>query len=113
VLQLLVSATDLGTPERSGRAGIRVVVRRSAVPPAFERATYDVTLSENVRAGSGIATVRARDPDLSAPDALRYEVRGIEPAPQYFGVDPESGAVTVTGDVLGHFALSYTVSTSP
>ena len=106
---MVVSARDQGVPVRRARAQIAVMVRRSTFLPVFEREVYEVTVSENVRQGSGIATVRATDQDATVGN-LVYEARGVRPAPQYFSVDASSGAVSVTGDILNDFSLSYTVS---
>ena len=107
--QMRVSAKDQGVPVRSSQAQITVNIRRSQFPPVFDRSVYELTVSENVRIGNGIATVRATDQDAAA-GALVYEVRGVRPAPQYFKVDPSSGALFVDGDILNDFSLTYTVS---
>ena len=105
---MLITAMDNGRPVRTGEARVILTVKRNQFPPAFSSESYTQTVSENVRNGTGIFTVRATDQDLQGN--MVYEIVGISPAPLYFHVNPTLGTVWVKDDLKKDRALQYTVS---
>ncbi|NXU49807.1 PCD12 protein, partial [Turnix velox] len=69
-------------------------------PPSFEKATYEVAVSENSKAPALLLTVHATDPDLGFNGKITYSIS--DPA--------ASGLVTIdpsTGDVFAIQAFDY------
>ena len=64
LFQMLVRALDQGKPVKFGEADVRITVSRNEFPPEFKGAPYRQTVSENIRNGTGIFTLRAEDRDL-------------------------------------------------
>ena len=104
---MVVRAMDNGRPVRSSEAEVTIRVKFNKFPPKFSNSPYIQTVSENVRNGTGIFTVRATDEDLQG--RITYGVVGISPAPLYFHVDPTVGTVWVKDDLKKDRALTYTV----
>ena len=71
--------------------------------PRFENPTYEVTVLENIPAGTSIVRVEAIDPDLGPNGEVvyRFSTRTSERHGDVFALDPISGDVTVIG-VLDH-----------
>lgn len=67
-----------------------------------------VTLSEFRDVGSSIFRVSAEDQDLAGE--IRYGTQGVAPAPTYFGLDPETGQISVAKDLGQDRTTTYTVS---
>ena len=103
-----VIARDQGKPVRTAQAQIIINVQRNQYPPVFDKSVYQITISENVRNGTGIGTIKATDADIQG--AMTYEVTGTPPAPKYFRVGRDTGFLFISGDVLSDFSLTYTVS---
>ena len=61
---MTVRAFDNGRPVKTGQATVTIKVQRNQFPPTFSNGPYTQTVSENVRNGTGIFTVRATDKDL-------------------------------------------------
>ncbi|XP_076629144.1 uncharacterized protein LOC143345666 [Colletes latitarsis] len=63
-------------------------------PPVFDEESYDVTLSENVTAGTRVVQVHATDIDTGAYGDIRYTSLTGEGS-KAFTIDPETGLITV------------------
>ncbi|XP_043250177.1 titin homolog [Colletes gigas] len=63
-------------------------------PPVFDEESYDVTLSENVTAGTRVVQVHATDIDTGTYGDVRYTSMTGEGS-KAFTIDPETGLITV------------------
>ncbi|XP_034949613.1 uncharacterized protein [Chelonus insularis] len=66
-------------------------------PPEFEEASYEVTLSENVTAGTRVTQVHATDKDTGFFGRIQY-TRIIGPGSEAFAINPDTGVITVSMD---------------
>ncbi|XP_022221546.2 LOW QUALITY PROTEIN: protein dachsous [Drosophila obscura] len=90
--QLIILATDNGTPAAHART--RVVVRvldANDNDPRFQRAQYEFSIEENLRRGSVVGVVAARDLDVGENAAVRYS---LLPANSSFQVHPVTGEIS-------------------
>ena len=71
-------------------------------------AEYSVEITELLPVGSNVLGVSATDQDLEGE--IRYGTAGIVPAPTFFAVDENSGAISVQTDLLQDRRLVYSVS---
>ncbi|NXX97015.1 PCDBG protein, partial [Centropus bengalensis] len=100
-LNLLLTATDGGSPPRSGTAQIRIVVRdANDNSPVFGRELYEVRLAENSPPGQLVVRVVAADPDEGSNGKVRYSFSQIsERSRQLFQLNPDTGEIRVAGNV--------------
>ncbi|XP_077753705.1 protocadherin gamma-A1 isoform X9 [Canis aureus] len=76
---LLLTASDGGSPVRSGTLHIRVrVVDANDNPPAFTQAQYHMSVPENVPLGTQLLMVKATDPDEGANGEVSYSFHNID-----------------------------------
>ncbi|XP_076993345.1 protocadherin beta-15-like [Tamandua tetradactyla] len=74
-LRLTLTATDGGSPPRSGTAQVRVVVLDvNDNAPEFEQRRYEVQVPENSRVGSLVVRVSARDLDAGTYGEISYSL---------------------------------------
>lgn len=92
-LDLLLTATDGGTPHRSGTISVHVtVLDTNDNLPVFTQQMYEVNLLENSPLGTVIVTVSATDADEGANGEVIYDFNRIsEKAAGLFSVDKSSG----------------------
>ncbi|XP_076458561.1 protocadherin Fat 4-like [Babylonia areolata] len=100
-----VLATDSGRPARTTTAGVTVLVTRDQFAPEFVSTPYSAIITENASINSTVLTVRAVDQDLEGQ--IVYSVVGVPPAPTFFAVNPNTGAITVRGDLKTDLSMSY------
>ncbi|XP_042318164.1 protocadherin alpha-C2 [Sceloporus undulatus] len=108
--RLELAALDGGHPPRSGTAALALrVLDANDNPPAFERATYAATLSEEAPPGTLVAAVKAWDPDEGPNGALRYSLGryASEEVRRLFRVDPDSGEVRLNASLDREEAANY------
>ncbi|NXR11321.1 PCDB4 protein, partial [Semnornis frantzii] len=98
-LSLLLTATDGGSPPRSGTAQIRIVVLdANDNTPVFSREVYEVRLAENTPQGQLVVRVAAIDPDKGSYGKVRYTFsQTSDGMQQLFGLNPDTGEIRVTG----------------
>ncbi|XP_031427762.1 protocadherin beta-15-like [Clupea harengus] len=98
---LLLTATDGGTPLRSGTAVIRVIVLDANDNlPVFSQAVYKVSLAENTPVGTVVVTVSATDADEGANGEVTYAFSRIsDKAARLFSVDEVTGEIKVIGTI--------------
>ncbi|VDL89391.1 unnamed protein product [Schistocephalus solidus] len=74
--------------------------------PVFERALYEVNISENLTVGSVVTTVRATDQDSGTFGKIRYQIGQIYDQSQsdYFELDEWTGEVRVRIPLQAKFA---------
>uniref|UniRef100_A0A8C0EEF8 Cadherin domain-containing protein n=1 Tax=Bubo bubo TaxID=30461 RepID=A0A8C0EEF8_BUBBB len=100
-LNLLLTATDGGSPPKSGTAQIRIVVLDANDNiPVFSREVYEVRLAENSPPGLLAVRVTAADPDEGSNGKVRYAfTQTSERARQLFELNPATGEIRVAGNL--------------
>ncbi|KAK1800274.1 hypothetical protein P4O66_000310 [Electrophorus voltai] len=100
-INLILTAVDGGTPQRSGSAIIHItVLDANDNVPVFTKEVYKVALAENAPLGTEVVTVSAVDADEGANGAVSYEFSRIaDNAAQSFMIDKLTGKITVIGDI--------------
>ncbi|XP_064181998.1 protocadherin beta-16-like isoform X26 [Anguilla rostrata] len=98
---LLLTATDGGTPQRSGTVVVHItVLDANDNVPVFSQAVYTVSLPENSPLGAVVATVSATDADEGANGEVTYEfARVSDEEMKLFSLDPHTGQIMVTGPI--------------
>uniref|UniRef100_A0A8C5IFR6 Protocadherin gamma-C3 n=1 Tax=Junco hyemalis TaxID=40217 RepID=A0A8C5IFR6_JUNHY len=110
-LSLLLTATDGGSPPRSGTAQVRiVVVDANDNVPVFERETYEVRLAENSPLEQLVVRVAAADPDEGSYGEVNYAfAQASERSRQLFQLNPTTGEIRVAGKLDFEEAKSHTM----
>lgn len=86
---LTVSASDNGTPSATATARIIVnVMDANDNDPKFLRSSYEFSVEENMRRGSVVGSIQAKDADLDINAAIRYS---LIPSNTSFQINPISG----------------------
>ena len=98
---LLLTASDGGSPQRSGTAVIRVIVLdANDNVPVFSETIYKVSLPENSHLGTVVVTVTATDADEGANGEVTYEFSHIsDKALRLFSIDEVTGEIKVIGTI--------------
>ncbi|XP_076994260.1 protocadherin gamma-A12 [Tamandua tetradactyla] len=101
VHHLVLTASDGGSPARSGTARIRVtVVDVNDNAPAFAQSEYRVNVPENVAVSTQLLLVNATDPDEGANAEVMYSFRHIDDkAAQVFKLDCNLGTISTIGEL--------------
>ncbi|NXR96920.1 PCDB4 protein, partial [Hypocryptadius cinnamomeus] len=110
-LNLLLTATDGGSPPRSGTAQVRIVVLDANDNiPVFERETYEVRLAENSPLEQLVVRVAAADPDQGSNGEVRYAfTQTSERSRQLFQLNPTTGEIRVAGKLDFEEAKSHKI----
>ncbi|NXH47910.1 PCDBG protein, partial [Dicaeum eximium] len=108
-LNLLLTATDGGSPPRSGTAQVRIVVLDANDNiPTFDRETYEVRLAENSPLEQLVVRVAAADPDEGSNGEVRYAfTQTSERSRQLFQLNPTTGEIRVAGKLDFEEAKSH------
>ncbi|XP_064017499.1 protocadherin beta-15-like [Pogoniulus pusillus] len=98
-LSLILTATDGGSPPRSGTTQIRIVVLdANDNTPVFSREVYEVRLAENSPQGQLVVRVVATDPDKGSYGKVRYTFSQTSDRTQHlFDLNPDTGEIRVAG----------------
>ncbi|XP_067374415.1 protocadherin gamma-A11-like isoform X42 [Channa argus] len=98
-LNLLLTALDGGSPQRSGTVVIHVtVLDANDNPPVFSQAVYKASLPENSRVDTIVITVSATDADEGVNGDVTYDFGHVsDDDANVFFIDPKSGEIRVTG----------------
>ncbi|XP_031427733.1 protocadherin beta-15-like isoform X22 [Clupea harengus] len=98
---LLLTASDGGSPQRSGTAAIRVIVLDANDNlPVFSESIYEVSLPENSHLGTVVVIVTATDADEGANGEVTYEFSHIsDKALRLFSIDEVTGEIKVIGTI--------------
>ncbi|XP_068454267.1 cadherin-like protein 26 [Clinocottus analis] len=83
-----------GEPGTVGVRTVTVTVEDANDPPTFDRPKTQVTQRENVEVGKYLATLAARDPDVTSSNTFVYK-KGHDPD-DWVAVDPATGKITTT-----------------
>ncbi|XP_058268052.1 protocadherin beta-16-like isoform X41 [Hemibagrus wyckioides] len=108
-IDLIFTATDGGTPQRSGTAVIHInVLDANDNTPVFSQSVYKVTLAENAALGAEVVTVSATDADEGVNGEVSYEFSRIsDKATKLFSIDKITGQILVTGNIDYEEETSY------
>ncbi|XP_063205665.1 protocadherin beta-15-like isoform X2 [Chroicocephalus ridibundus] len=100
-LNLLLTATDGGSPPRSGTAHVRVVVLDANDNiPVFGREVYEVRLAESSPPEQLVVRVVAVDPDEGSNGKVRYAfTQTSERSRQLFELNPVTGEIRLAGNL--------------
>uniref|UniRef100_A0AAY4ASE9 Cadherin domain-containing protein n=1 Tax=Denticeps clupeoides TaxID=299321 RepID=A0AAY4ASE9_9TELE len=107
---LRVTASDGGTPPRSGSLAVHVaVVDVNDNSPVFEHDVLRVEVHEDAPVGFLLVTVRASDPDRGDNGQVRYDFAAEcgQEVRDTFHVDPDTGAITLKSLVDFESRTSY------
>ncbi|GCB65965.1 hypothetical protein scyTo_0000518 [Scyliorhinus torazame] len=110
--QLMLTATDGGSPPRSGTARILITVLDSNDnAPAFDSKAYKVSLIENSPRGTLVVSIHATDPDEGSNAEVTYcfSNRVSQKMPELFSLDPRTGEIRVQGIIDYEGASSYSL----
>ncbi|XP_051539150.1 protocadherin gamma-A12-like [Myxocyprinus asiaticus] len=101
VIELILTATDGGTPQRSGTAVIHItVLDANDNVPVFSQPVYKVSLAENTPAGTEVIRVSATDADEGPNGEVTYEFSRIsDKAAKLFSIDKITGQIVVIGEI--------------
>ncbi|POI18558.1 hypothetical protein CIB84_017700, partial [Bambusicola thoracicus] len=108
-VHLVLTATDGGSPPRSGTAQVRVVVLdANDNVPVFSREVYEVRVAENSPPGQLVVRVSAADPDEGSNGKVRYTFPQVSSgSKQLFTLNPENGEIRVLGNLDYEEAKSH------
>lgn len=87
--ELIVVATDNGTPSESATTKVSVqVLDANDNDPKFSRESYEFSIEENLRRGSFVGRVQATDADLESNAVVKYS---LIPGNTSFHINPSTG----------------------
>ncbi|XP_068447298.1 protocadherin beta-15-like [Clinocottus analis] len=98
-INLLLTALDGGSPQRSGTVVIHVtVLDANDNAPVFSQAVYKASLPENSPAGIIVINVSATDADEGVNGDVTYDLSHVsDDDVNVFSIDAKTGEITVTG----------------
>ncbi|XP_067454609.1 protocadherin beta-15-like [Thunnus thynnus] len=98
-LNLLLTALDGGSPQRSGTVVIHVtVLDANDNAPVFSQAVYKASLPENSPPGTTVIRVSATDADEGVNGDVTYDFGHVsDDDVNVFSIDPTTGEIRVTG----------------
>ncbi|KAM9455753.1 protocadherin beta-16-like isoform 2-T2 [Clarias gariepinus] len=110
-MDLIFTATDGGTPQRSGTAVIHInVLDANDNTPVFSQSVYKVTLAENAPLGAEVVTVSATDADEGVNGEVSYEFSRIsDKAAKIFSIQRATGQIKVNGNIDYEEETSYEI----
>ncbi|XP_034453504.1 protocadherin beta-15 isoform X1 [Hippoglossus hippoglossus] len=100
--EMVLTAIDGGSPERSGTALITIIVLdANDNVPVFDRSVYRSSLVENAARGTLVLKLNATDLDEGSNGEVTYAFSGHAPLKvrELFSVDPYTGEIRVKGIV--------------
>ncbi|XP_070693489.1 protocadherin gamma-A11-like [Pempheris klunzingeri] len=110
-INLLLTALDGGSPQRSGTVVIHVtVLDANDNTPVFSQAVYKASLPENSPADTIVINVSAKDADEGVNGAVTYHFGHVsDDNVNVFSIDPKTGEIRVTGVIdfeeIGSFEM--------
>ncbi|XP_069388171.1 protocadherin gamma-A12-like [Paralichthys olivaceus] len=98
-INLLLTALDGGSPQRSGTVVIHVtVLDANDNAPVFSQAVYKASLPENPPPDTVVINVSATDADEGVNGDVNYQIGHVsDDDVKLFSIDPKTGEITVTG----------------
>ncbi|CAK7315558.1 protocadherin-18 isoform X1 [Vulpes vulpes] len=110
--ELLLTASDLGVPPRSGSSVLKISISDSNDnSPAFPQPSYVIQLPEDAPVGTLLLDLNATDPDEGANGKVVYAFSSHVPARilETFRIDSETGHLTLSRQVDYEVTKSYEV----
>ncbi|XP_073342613.1 uncharacterized protein [Pagrus major] len=100
-INLLLTALDGGSPQRSGTVVIHVtVLDANDNAPVFSQAVYKASLPENSPLDTIVITVSATDADEGVNGDVTYHFGHVsDENVNVFSIDPKTGEIRVTGGI--------------
>ncbi|XP_045887418.1 protocadherin gamma-B2-like [Micropterus dolomieu] len=100
-LNLLLTALDGGSPQRSGTVVIHVtVLDANDNAPVFSQAVYKTSLPENSPPDTIVISVSATDADEGVNGDVTYQFGHVSDEDvNIFSIDPKTGEIRVTGPI--------------
>ncbi|XP_014877919.1 protocadherin gamma-B5-like [Poecilia latipinna] len=100
-INLLLTALDGGSPQRSGTVGIHVtVLDANDNAPVFSQAVYKASLPENSPIGTVVTTVSATDADEGVNGDVTYDFGHVsENVKNVFGLDHKTGELKLISEI--------------
>ncbi|KAF7199018.1 protocadherin alpha-C2-like [Nothobranchius furzeri] len=108
--QLVLTAVDGGTPQRTGTAKINVrVLDANDNVPAFSSSVYKVKVFENSPKGTLVIRLNATDPDEGSNGEVFYSFSSYTPerVRQMFSMDIHTGEIRVKNNIDYEETTSY------
>uniref|UniRef100_A0A672SCK8 Cadherin domain-containing protein n=1 Tax=Sinocyclocheilus grahami TaxID=75366 RepID=A0A672SCK8_SINGR len=111
-IKLVLTAIDGGDPQLSGSIEIHITVLDvNDNAPVFLQSVYKATVTENAPKDTVVSTVSATDPDEGINSKIEYSIANRQDdARQLFGINQDTGQVTVVGVIDFEKARSYEIS---
>ncbi|XP_076020953.1 protocadherin gamma-A11-like [Genypterus blacodes] len=112
-VNLVLTAVDGGSPQRSGTVVIHVtVLDANDNAPVFSQALYEARLLENSPIGTVVIAVSAFDADEGINGEVRYGLDHFSEKNKIFSLDPTTGEVKVNGPIDFEEESSYEIRIS-
>ncbi|XP_072252459.1 protocadherin gamma-A11-like [Leuresthes tenuis] len=110
-MNLLLTALDGGSPQRSGTVDIHVtVLDANDNAPVFSQAVYKASLPENSHLDTVVVTVSAADADEGINGDVTYDFGHVsEEVMKIFSIDSKIGEIRVIGAVDFETTTSYEI----
>ncbi|XP_073342635.1 protocadherin gamma-A11-like [Pagrus major] len=108
-INLLLTALDGGSPQRSGTVVIHVtVLDANDNAPVFSQAVYKASLPENSPVDTVVVTVSAADADEGVNGDVTYDFGHVsEDVKKVFTIDRKNGKITVNGAIDFETVATY------
>uniref|UniRef100_A0A672YJX3 Cadherin domain-containing protein n=1 Tax=Sphaeramia orbicularis TaxID=375764 RepID=A0A672YJX3_9TELE len=99
--KLLLTASDGGSPQRSGTAVIHItILDANDNAPVFDQAVYKTSLPENSPLDTLVVAVSATDADAGPNGVITYSFDHVsDDHASLFSLDPKTGEIRVTGSI--------------
>ncbi|KAL2094525.1 hypothetical protein ACEWY4_009244 [Coilia grayii] len=112
-LSLILTASDGGTPPKTGQMRIKIkVLDVNDNAPVFSKTTYRASLSENSPVGHVVTTVSASDADKGINGQVLYSLRQLgDSNTGLFAIDEKTGEITVIGQIDFEVAKRFEINT--
>ncbi|XP_029298086.1 protocadherin gamma-A4-like [Cottoperca gobio] len=100
-INLLLTALDGGSPQRSGTVVIHVtVLDANDNAPVFSQAVYKASLPEHSPPDTLVINVSATDADEGVNGDVTYDLSHVsDDDEKLFSIDPKTGQIRVTGEI--------------
>ncbi|XP_043982271.1 protocadherin gamma-A10-like [Gambusia affinis] len=110
-INLLLTALDGGSPQRSGTVVIHVtVLDANDNAPVFSKAAYKASLPENSPIGTVVITVSATDADEGMNGDVSYDFGHVtDEVMKIFSIDSKTGEISVMDTVDYEVTTSYEI----
>ncbi|KAM3867200.1 protocadherin gamma-A11-like [Diretmus argenteus] len=112
-MNLILTALDGGSPQRSGTVVIHVtVLDANDNAPVFSQTVYKASLPENSPLDTVVVTVTATDADEGVYGEVTYELNHVSGNGNVFSLDPKTGEVKLNGLIDYEEESSYEIRIS-